>query len=192
LRLFIGIELDDRLRASVNAISERLRERLKRSRLGLDARWVARENLHVTLWFIGEANDERAAAIRTAIGAPFATAAFDLRLAGCGAFPASGPPRVLWIGVSRGADALAAIYGEVGARLVPQGYEPERRPYSAHLTIARVKDMPRGSSGAVRAALAEIPADAGGCRIETVTLFRSHLSPKGSVYEPLVRVPLRA
>jgi 2'-5' RNA ligase len=191
MRLFVGIELDESVKTVASEAIERLRARLKRSRVRLDARWVPPENLHITLWFIGEVNEERAAQVRAALDAPFTTREFDLVLAGCGAFPPSGSPRVFWIGVHAGAESLSALHGEVAARLLALGFEAERRPYSAHLTIARVKDASRGSSAAVRRALSATAADLGRVHVNAVTLFRSHPSPKGSTYEPLARVPLQ-
>jgi 2'-5' RNA ligase len=184
VRLFIGVELDDKLKARAAAIGAELREKLGRR---LTARWIAPENLHITVWFIGEVReDDRAAAIVEAVNAPFTTRSFDLELRGAGAFPPHGAPRVLWIGVARGLDSMLALYNELAVRLPPLGIEPERRAYSAHLTIARVKECERRD---VRDLLRDVDADAGACRIQSVTLFRSRLSPKGAAYEPLLRVP---
>jgi 2'-5' RNA ligase len=120
----------------------------------------------------------------------FETAAFDLHVSGCGAFPPSGPPRVFWLGIAGGIGSMTAIHREVTDRLVAAGCEAETRPYSPHLTLARVKEIGRSAVRPVRDALASAPADCGSCRVAAVTLFRSHLSPKGSRYEPLLRVPL--
>jgi 2'-5' RNA ligase len=206
MRLFVGVELDERVRAAAADAVEELRARLKRSRTEVMARWVAPENLHVTLWFIGEANDDRAAEIRGTLQRVLSTPAFELRARGCGAFPAAGPPRVFWLGITGGAEPMLRLYGEVKDRLVGIGFEPEKRPYSPHITIARVKavrsrvftsagssqdrDLTPRAARAVREALAGMTADCGACRIDAVTLFRSHLSPNGSRYEPLLRVPL--
>ena len=191
MRLFVGVELDDRIKAAAGDVAERLRQRLQRAAPALSARWIAAENLHITLWFIGEVADQRAESIAEALRErPFVTPAFDLALARCGAFPPSGPPRVLWIGANRGAQEMAALYEAVGQRLGPLGFLPEKRGYTAHLTIARVKDAGRGTTRDVRQALADLPADCGHSRIGAVTLFRSRLSPKGAAYEPLLRVPL--
>ena len=187
-RLFIGLELDDAVRAAAAAAAARLRDLAGPD---IDARWIPAENLHITLWFIGEVDDERASRIGTAIDRPFATPTFDLAIGGAGAFPAAGAPRIFWLGVGAGADAALALHDEVGARLAPLGFEPERRAYAAHLTVARVKEARRrGGHAGVRAALAASSYDAGACRIRAVTLFRSRLSPKGAAYEPLLRVPL--
>ena len=188
MRVFIGIELDAHVRERAAAIAEALRIQLGRR---IDARWIPAANLHITLWFIGEVADDRAEALLRTIGPPFAGASFDIHIAGLGAFPASGAPRVIWVGVPSGGEQLVRLHAELAARLRPFG-EPERRGYSAHLTIARVKDIPGGDrDGHVRAAFRASPAVAGQCRVAAVTVFRSRLSPKGATYEPLLRVPLQ-
>ena len=189
MRLFIGIELDEQIRGAAAAIAESLRNRLGPR---IDARWIPAANLHITLWFIGEVADDRADVLLSAIGQPFAEAAFDIHIAGLGAFPPSGAPRVIWIGVPSGVERLVRLHGELAARLRAHGIEPERRGYSAHLTIARVKEVPGGDrDGQLRAALRGSPAVAGQCRVAAVTVFQSRLSPKGATYEPLLRVPLQ-
>jgi RNA 2',3'-cyclic 3'-phosphodiesterase len=190
LRLFLGIELSPEMKEAAFAASEHLRAEMAQAGLRVDARWIPAANLHITLWFIGEVDDARGARIADALKPPFAVAPFTLRAAGFGAFPASGPPRVFWIGVTAGMEPLRDLHRQLEARLTPLGFEPDRRSYSAHLTIARVKDVPRGASPRIRGMLADTPADAGATGITAVTLFRSRLSPKGSTYEPLLRVPL--
>lgn len=190
MRLFVGVELDDAVRAAAAETAERLRERLKRRRADVTARWVEPANLHITLWFIGEVADGRAAAVTTVVEAPFATPAFLLSVKGCGAFPATGPPRIFWLGVAAGGGPMTRIHEELEGRLTSIGFEAEKRPYSPHVTIARVKELRRKAARQAREALAAVPGDCGTCRIEAVTLFRSSTSPKGSRYEPLLRVPL--
>jgi 2'-5' RNA ligase len=263
MRLFVGIELDDRVKAAAAAASEQLRAALRRARIDLDGRWVEPENLHVSVWFIGEAGDDRAREIQRALAPGFLVPAFDLHVKAAGAFPPSGPPRVFWLGIAGGAESMALVYGEVRERLVSLGFEPERRPYSPHVTIARIRGVrsrissssenrdltprapqrprpgvrsrfssssenrdltppapqqprpgvrsrfssssenrdltPEGSERVgtgrrdvrdVREVLEGLSGDCGACRVEAVTLFRSHLSPRGARYEPLLRVPL--
>jgi 2'-5' RNA ligase len=190
VRLFVGIELSEEMKSAAAAASERLQREFERAKLHVSARWVPTSNLHITLWFIGEVDEARSARIREVMEAPFAVPPFTLQAAGLGAFPPSGPPRVFWVGVTAGGEPLRALHAQVESRLTPLGFEPERRAYSAHLTIARVKDVPRGAAPGIRRILADMHADAGATDISVVTLFRSRLSPKGSTYEPLLRVPL--
>jgi 2'-5' RNA ligase len=160
-----------------------LRRRLRPTRA--DARWVEIDKLHVTLAFIGHVEDTAVGPFVTAIQQPFALAPFTVRLGPCGVFPPSGPPRVIWIGLAEGADGLGALQQQVVARLQPLGFEPERRPFSAHLTVARVKDIPRGAARGARAIVTAARVPHVRCQVTRVTLFRSHLSPKGSRYEAL-------
>jgi RNA 2',3'-cyclic 3'-phosphodiesterase len=190
MRLFIGVELEARVKAVAGDLGEQLRESLRRSVPDLQARWIARENLHITLWFLGEVPEPRVAAISDALtGRPFDSAPFEIVLEGCGAFPPAGAPRVFWVGVRKGGEEMARLHGEIGERLDPLGFVPEKRAYAAHLTLARVKDPGRGAR-AIRRALVETPAVCGASLVSAVTLFRSRLSPHGANYEPLLRVPL--
>ncbi len=189
MRLFIGVELDDAVRDSAAAIANSLRRHLGHR---VDARWVPASNLHITLWFIGNVTDDRADEILRALHRPFTIPAFNAHIGGLGAFPPSGAPRVFWLGVRSGAAPLTGLYAGLAARLLPLGIEPERRAYSPHLTIARVKEARAGKAAAdLRASFRVVAADAGTCSVSRVTVFRSHLSPKGATYEPLLRVPLQ-
>lgn len=192
MRLFAGVELAEPVRRHAAAAADALRRHLHRAAPGLTARWVAPENLHITVWFIGEVSEPEADAIGGALGStPIPQAPFDVSPAGCGAFPPAGTPRVFWIGLRQGQGALTALHAEVGRRLQPLGILPEKRPYSAHLTIARVKDGGRTPARVIREALVAVPAECGACRVPALTLFRSRLSPRGAAYEPLLRVPLQ-
>jgi RNA 2',3'-cyclic 3'-phosphodiesterase len=181
MRLFVAVELDADVRAAAARAAEALQQQLRR--IGLDARWVATENLHLTLVFIGQVGDVAAEPFASVMRRPFAMSPFRLRLGLCGVFPPKGRARVIWIGLAEGADALGSLQESVVGRLQPLGFEAERRPFSAHLTIARVKDVPRPAGRDVRAIVTAANVPDASCVVERVTLFRSHLSPKGSRYE---------
>lgn len=188
MRLFVAVELDESIRAAAGSAGQALRSRLPHD---VVARWVPEENIHVTLWFLGEVEEARVAAVLAALESPFDLQPFSMSLDGLGAFPPSGAPRVLWLGVGRGAAELRMLHGRLSARLEPLGFARERRPYSAHVTLARVKDLgSRRSQVAVRRVLAEAVAPVSSSPVKAVTLFRSRLSPKGASYEPVLRVPL--
>jgi 2'-5' RNA ligase len=143
------------------------------------------------VWFLGEVSEARAEAVLDSLRPPLQQPAFTLHLAGLGAFPPSGPPRVFWMGVADGRNELSRVHDEVGVRLAPWGFEGEGRPYSAHLTLARVKEPPPPAArAAIRHLLRDADADGGSCRIDALTVFRSRTSPSGAVYEALLRVPL--
>jgi RNA 2',3'-cyclic 3'-phosphodiesterase len=190
MRLFIGIELDDAVSAAAADAALELKARLGSVAPGFTARWIDRANLHITLRFIGEVVDGRAAAITEALRPPFDVAPFRLDLRGCGVFPPSGAPRVLWIGTTSGIEPMRELYDRIGKRLGPLGFPAERRPYTPHLTIARVKGPGRAAGRDIRQAIAAVPASCGESAVKAVTLFRSRLSSRGAAYEPLLRVPL--
>ena len=91
--------------------------------------------------------------------------------------------------LAEGSAGLAAINGEMNARLAPLGFEPERRPYAAHLTMARVKDVARGSQADVRRIILESASPNAAGRVAHATIFRSLLSSKGARYESLASCP---
>jgi 2'-5' RNA ligase len=168
-----------------------LRKRLEHVGAAHGIRWIPPGNMHLTVWFLGEVSDARAGAVLDALRPPMQVPPFGLHVAGFGAFPPSGPPRVLWMGVTEGLEGLALLHEEVGARLQRWGFRPEGRAYSAHLTIARIKEPPHGAArAAIRHAVAHEQADAGASRVDHLTVFRSRTSPSGAAYEPLLRVPL--
>ena len=189
MRLFVGLELDERVRRAAAAAAARLQTRLIEVARDFKARWIPGSNLHITVWFFGEIADDAAAALTEQLRAPLGVTPFELAVRGCGAFPRSGPPRVLWIGTAEGTTAMVAAHAALARRLAPLGYLPETRAYSPHVTLARVKE-PGRAARAVRQALADDPADCGRTMAGALTLFRSRLSPHGAVYEPLLRVPL--
>lgn len=189
MRLFVAAELSASLRRSVAGCALRVRERLAHAGIGAGLRWIPAGNLHLTIWFLGEVSEARTGAVLEALAPPLPMPAFEVAFEGFGAFPPAGAPRVLWMGVSRGQDALAHAHELVGARLLPWGFSPEGRAYSAHLTIARVKDA-HGRARAIRQAVAHEICAAGTGTVRELVVFRSRTAPAGAVYEPLLRVPL--
>ena len=187
MRLFVAVELDGHVRATAAGVTRDLRDRLP----GVAARWVDADKMHLTVRFIGHVVDAQAPAIIEALGAPLGIAPFDVELGPCGVFPRSGAPRVLWIGLKRGLDSLQALHHEFNRRLAPLGFAAEDRPFSAHLTVARIKDAPRGLMRTAHETVAGTRVPAATCRVEAAIVFQSSLSPKGSTYTRLRTVELR-
>jgi 2'-5' RNA ligase len=182
-RLFVAIPVD----AAALEACRRLIEPVRTGPAGRGARWVRTENLHLTLRFLGETPPDRvpevAAAVREAAAGH---AAFEVRLAGAGAFPSPARPRALWLGVARGAVEAGAIAEALQAPLVALGWPREERPFRPHLTVARTDAASVTDGARVAAALttaaaswhAEFTAD-------RVVLYRSHLRAGPPVYEVL-------
>jgi len=186
MRLFVGVELSDEARALAAAATRDLRHTLAKT---LDARWVSAENLHITVRFVGNVRDEGVSAMLEALTQPLHLAPFEIGFGDCGRFPPRGAPRVLWMGLSAGLSSLTALHEEFNRRVAPLGYAPETRPFSAHLTLARIKDA-RGSATSVDPAIHAVRTDTVTQRVETVAVFESQLSPRGSVYTVLRRIRL--
>jgi 2'-5' RNA ligase len=190
MRLFLGIELPDRVKRAVVSVADDLRARISSAAPRAVLRWVDANNLHITIWFLGEVKDDRADPLAAALREPLRTSSFHLNVGSAEAFPPSGMPRAIWLGLMKGTEPLQAIHRELGERLVPVGFEAERRAYSPHLTVARVKVLRPQEGRAVRAILASAPSEIAKTSVSAVTLFRSRLSSKGSQYESMLRVPL--
>ena len=190
MRLFIGIELSPEVRHAVAGAAEACRKRVARAAPRASVRWVEPGNLHVTLWFLGEVAEANAMPLQEVLAEPFRTPAFRISLQGFGTYPPTGSPRVIWIGLGDGREPLVEVHRELGERLPALGFEPEKRAYSPHLTLARVKEIRSADAIALRSALGKARA-LGSFDAPFVTLFRSRLSPKGSQYESLLRVPLK-
>jgi len=188
MRLFVAVELNGdciRVATETAAVLGRVVDPKIR------AAWVSAANMHLTVRFIGHIDDGRAPAMLEALAPPLDLAPFDVELGGCGVFPPSGPPRVIWIGLAQGLPSLAAMHEEFSRRLRPFGFEPEDRPFSAHLTLARIKDAPKGAGTPLREALRHIQPSGARAHVTNATVFQSHLSPKGPRYEALLQVPCR-
>ncbi len=146
--------------------------------------WVRISNLHMTLRFLGDAVDSRKLApLGEALAAVAAkTAPFTIVTRGTGAFPDLARPRVIWVGLV--SDELVPLAERVEATAVECGFQPERRPYSPHLTIGRVRSL-RGWRAARQALEDAAAREFGVSHIETITLYRSILGPDGPTYEDL-------
>ena len=191
MRLFVGVELDDEVRAACAGAARVAEERL-RGAGAPSIRWIPPENLHITLAFLGHLAESKTDSIVGALGGDWAAEEFPFGLAGAGAFPPSGPPRTLWVGVGQGSERLGELYRGVAERLSGVGIEPERRPYHPHITIGRVKHASRGAARRVRVVLEAVRVANASGRVNSVTLFESRLSSIGARYERLLRVPLKA
>jgi 2'-5' RNA ligase len=144
-----------------------------------DFRWMPAVNLHLTVRFIGSVDRDLVEGIADRL-AESQLAAFDLAVGDGGTFKRGRLVRVAWLRLTSGVEAAQGLAARVEAACVAAGLEAERRPFQPHLTLARARAR-------MGAALPDLP-DAPGLRpwrADELVLYQSHLSPKGSVYEPL-------
>ena len=154
-------------------------------RVGL--RWEQRERYHLTLQFLG-AVQALAPVVAGLAAAAVDRDAFSCRLGGAGAFPKPGRARVVWMGAAVGGPDLVSLAGAVAGGLGPAGYEPDRKEFHPHLTLARLK-VP-DNVGDVLAAIGPGPVGEA-FTVGEVVLYQSRLSSKGPTYTALERFRLR-
>ena len=199
MRAFIALRLDPAVEEAIAGLIERLRA--PASGIPSDSnsvRWVRRANFHVTLFFLGPAVPrERLAPIADALCAiAKTTAPFEIAARGVGVFPNPARPRAIWVGLdSAGMDSigldggrLAALAARVAEAAERCGFAPDRRAWSPHLTIGRVRSP--GSPGRLRRVLGEAADSSFGVsRIERLMLYRSEPGPQSSTYQELAAFP---
>ena len=191
MRLFAAVDPDPPVRAAVARTARAAASRLEGDAPG-SIRWVAPEQMHVTLRFLGEVAEADADAVRGVFRVPFETGAFNARVSRLEHFPASGAPRVVWLGIDEGRDGMIAVRTELDRRLASVGCPPETRPFRAHLTLGRMKQWPARSRHAVVRALSDVRPETPRWVIDRVTLYESRLTPRGARYHVLESAPLPA
>jgi 2'-5' RNA ligase len=177
IRAFIAIDLPPAVKDALGGVTHALGERVARGAV----RWVRPEQMHLTLNFLGDTPLDRLPAVRQAMDAAGRSKPFALQLDGVGCFPNRSRPRVVWVGLAAaggGASApLLALKMALDETLAPLGWPPEARPFTAHLTLGRVKDE-RGARGV------DWTADVPGLEIPVtaIHLIESQLRPDGPIY----------
>ena len=180
MRLFTGLDLPPEVVGRLAGVIERLKPA---ARIG----WSPAANLHITTKFIGEWPEERLGELQAALAALRDRAAIEVRVGGLGFFPNPRSARVFYCGVeAAGLAELAADTDEAAARL---GIQPEKRAYTAHLTLARIRE--RVNLGPLGERIAELGAAQMGAFVAgSFFLYRSQLRPTGSLYTKLAEFPL--
>jgi len=185
VRVFLAFEVSE---ASKNWIEKKKREIMKEAKGAV--RWVKRDNEHVTLHFFGKISEETIYSLgRQLNGLAEGSCLFHLKIDGLGGFPAWKNPRVLWAGLKEvdGQNALERFYSDLCIQLKKQGVPVEKRPYTPHVTLGRVK---KKRALKLSGALFEDRPECDPFLVREIILFRSDLTPKGPIYQVLNRFPL--
>ena len=181
-RIFVAIDIEDPL---VVSRIERVKDALVS--IGTPMKPVESYNLHITLRFIGEVPLSVVEEIKRSVMPKLSFKRFTIRLQGLGAFPSPGSPRVVWIGVSEGAEELGRLRRVIDSELRPLGIMPERQEFKPHLTLARIKGRRRIE--ALSKMIVEYgDYEFGAIIVESVRLKKSTLTRQGPIYETLSEV----
>lgn len=176
IRLFVAVDLPETIKNELSAIC-----------FGLPgAKWVPPDQLHLTLRFIGEVDGGLFREIRSDLE-HVAAVGFPMCLKGLGYFPPRQEPRVLWVGMER-SEQLLQLRKKVDRELASLGIPAEKRNFSPHITIARLRETPlvRLTNFLSGNALFTLPE----FHVDSFYLYSSVLTPKGAIHQQEAVYPL--
>lgn len=178
-RAFMALLLPADLKAAAAARQDHLREIFPAG----SVRWVARENLHLTLRFFGDLDRkalEKAAGVIDGLGE--LVQPVRVRLGKVSAFPSPSRPQTLWVALEQEEGRLEALAAAIDRRIREAGFGPADKPWKSHLTLGRVREDRQRPPADWTAGLTAAAQD---FTIGTVALMQSELRPQGPRYTPL-------
>ncbi len=188
IRSFIAIELTDDLKSGLL----RLQSEMKSSGYAF-VKWVAPEGIHLTLKFLGNIPAVKLAEMSTALAkASEGITHFQLETTGLGAFPNLNRPNVFWLGVGGDINKLTSLQKRVDDVLEPEGFPKEKRAFTPHLTLARIRETASLQNRRDFGELVRKTSFSSTYKIAvtSINLMRSQLLPGGAVYSRLAEVKL--
>jgi 2'-5' RNA ligase len=200
IRAFLAVELSQELRSELAVLQQELKQRVEsEKKRDIRISWVQPAKMHLTIKFLGDMDeqviDPLLGAIEQAIGSQ---PSVNVPLERLGAFPSPHSPRVLWIGPSENweqgkeGERVTEIHGAIEGACESLGFLREAKPFSPHLTLARVKMGERHIGVALATSgVLDQPLSEGSLAVESVVLVKSELKPTGSVYTRLWEARLR-
>ncbi|MBI4370234.1 MAG: RNA 2',3'-cyclic phosphodiesterase [Elusimicrobia bacterium] len=188
MRLFFAVEIPQELKKKISLWVEEIQQGCPQANLS----WVAPQNYHLTLAFLGESPQSQLETLQGASQAAAGIAAIDASLEGLGIFPALLRPRVLWIGLPQGAGDIRTISANLALFLKNTGVSFDKKPFSPHLTVGRFRGHPNPKTISLLRGYLERPDPVlGHWAIESFSLMESRLRGGAPpVYNTLARFPL--
>ncbi len=180
IRAFIAVDLSPEIRSHLDSIGSDFKQMIGNHAV----RWVPTENIHLTLKFLGDVSISSLGLVKQALDNEVSGHhAFNISIGNLGAFPKVRAPRVIWVGVE-GPESLQVLQHAIETQMSRLGYEPDQRPFSAHLTLGRVSRNARSDEiQAVSSALERLKIGFLGITpVKEVRLYKSDLRPEGAVY----------
>ena len=181
IRAFLSIEIEDQ-----GVLSQIQRVQQKLDQAAAKMKIVKSENIHFTLRFFGDTPRTKLEEIKASLDR-IDINPFEIEVAGIGSFPNKRRPRIIWVGVAQNAARVVKLKDEIDSSLIDLGYQPEKRKYTPHATIARVRFVK--DSRRIADNLDHLADDViGKMTVECVTMMKSTLTPSGPIYEPLWKI----
>jgi len=178
MRAFIALQISDEMKCELS----RIQQELKKVSDGIS--WTGEDSMHLTLKFLGDINDEQVLEIKEILdGISSVTSPFETSLFKVGAFPDLNRIRVLWVGMDKACAEIEKIAAALEEELGKIGFFKEDRPFSAHLTLGRVRSAKNKEK--LKEIVSSVEVAPNACLIDHITLYQSTLTPKGPVYSPL-------
>lgn len=183
IRTFIAIDISDKIRQRAADLIERLSES------GAAVKWARPETMHLTLKFVGDVADNEIMQVCSVVkDATSGITPFKVHFRGAGAFPNAQRPRIVWAGIQPAVDELQELHKRLEASLADLGYPQERRKFTPHLTLGRL----RGNTGLKELALLIETLgkfDLGEIQPSELCVYSSTLERGGPIYNIMSRVP---
>jgi 2'-5' RNA ligase len=182
LRCFIAIETPESVKEIIGNIMDIL------TKTDADVKWVPYENIHITLKFLGNTDEALITPIKNALCKkllPYKP--FYIKITDIGYFPGSRRPRVIWLGIEE-SEVLGKLHSDINNEMVFFGYEEEKRKFSPHFTIGRVRSQKRIQEMIKTMNEFSTPSFED-IEIRNITLMKSELNPAGAKYHRLAEIP---
>jgi 2'-5' RNA ligase len=180
IRTFIAVDLPDSFIETIAEIQQELKGNIK---------LVDPKQVHITMKFLGDVPEKKIPKIEDALSS-INSEPFTAKVHGVGAFPKPSYARVIYIGADP-AETFTELYAEVESALTPLGFKREKRQFTPHATLARVKHNPEEARMRLRDTIEHLSdIEVGTMDVDTIKLKKSMLTPKGAIYETLKEVHL--
>jgi len=182
VRAFLSIDIENQaLFPHISEAQSKLDTNLAKMKL------VKIENIHFTLRFFGDTLLTKIDEIKSCLS-QIRIEPFEIKVHGVGAFPNNRRPRVIWIGVAQNADRICNLKSEIDSHLEELGYQSERKKFTPHATIARVRYI-KDTRGLTNNLDGLVNESIGSMTISKFNMKRSTLTPSGPIYETLWNIP---
>ena len=179
IRTFIAIEIDKDIKDKLSEFINKIKK------TDADVKWVAPENIHLTLKFIGYIEENVIPDLNKIIkDAIFNLSSFDIDIENVGAFPNLKKPRVVFVCVQDKGDTLLKIYEKLNRGVEKLGIKPDSKKFAGHITLGRIKSQ-KNLSRLANALNSDTECFFGREKVNHISLMQSNLTPGGPIYERL-------